>query len=211
MASSHLILILDSSGSMWSQKNDTVGGVNEMIRQQREILCKHNDEIIFEIVKFSCTVDFAKSAPLVSIPFMTDSDYTPSGSTALYDAIGSTIDKYKEEENVVVVVVTDGMENNSSKYNHKQITDMVNVCTTERNWKFIYLSENIDTYEQGNNIGISNNTSGCGNTAIGPEALGLCMATGSCNTAVGMAALEGIVDMTNVGFELNNLKKGTTS
>ncbi len=177
-----------------------VGGVNEMIRQQREINPELSKKMVFDIVKFNSKITFNKSGILASVPFMQNKDYIPGGCTALYDAVGMTINKYMDEKNVVVVIATDGGENASKEYNHKQVTEMISTCAEENKWKFIYLSENLDTYKQGNSIGISNNTTGCGNTAVGLGELGTTLTSGSCNTAVGSACLGQAVDLTKVGF-----------
>lgn len=193
MYSSHIILIIDQSGSMSCQKDNIINGINEMIKQQRGIHSSRSNEIVFDIVKFSYTVEFNKSETLMGISFITYKDYVPGGLTALYDAIGTTINRYKEEKNVIVVIATDGLENASRKYNYKQIADMITTCTEEKKWKFIYLSEDIDTFKQGNDIGITNNT------AVGSQNLGLTFTSGNYNVAIGHALSTGIVDLSNVG------------
>ena len=52
----HIIVVLDESGSMSCQRNDIIGGMNEMLRQQREIHANNNSDIMFTIVKFSNNV-----------------------------------------------------------------------------------------------------------------------------------------------------------
>jgi hypothetical protein len=52
-------------------------------------------------------------------------DYCPDRSTALYDAIGTTIEWFRYESDVLLVIITDGLENASTKYNKKQIFDLL--------------------------------------------------------------------------------------
>lgn len=69
-----------------------------------------------------------------------------------------------------MIVLTDGMENASRKYTHKsQIDDMITKQREEKGWKYLYLSCDIDTFAQGDSIGISNVHTGIGtnNVAVG--------------------------------------------
>jgi hypothetical protein len=183
---SHIVLVLDSSGSMASIKNDIVGSVNEFIKGQQYAEVKEIP--IFTLVKFSDTVQTVVEKPLNQIRPITDKDYTPTGSTALYDAIGMTMEKLKDKKRVIMVIVTDGQENASRKFNRKQIFDMINEYKTKAEWAFIYLSSDIDTFAQGDNIG-------CKNTVIN--------STGECSFGIKGGAYNKCVNGNyNLGSEL---------
>ena len=80
--------------------------------------------------------------------------YYTRGCTALLDAIGKTI-SYMDSENpskVVFIITTDGLENASIEYNKGQIKEMIE---GHKNWEFIYLGANIDSYKEASSIGIS--------------------------------------------------------
>ena len=140
---SRIVLVLDSSGSMASQKNDIIGGVNEMIRQQRRTQPHLNNRVRFNLVKFNTSVEHPTNTTLANIPFLGPNDYITSGTTALYDAMGFTMERYKNEKNVIMIVATDGQENASKHYNYRHVTDMVRNCRNTLNWNFIYLSEDL--------------------------------------------------------------------
>jgi hypothetical protein len=175
-----LILILDESGSMSDQKDDIIGGVNEMIRQQRKVEPERNHKVFFDIVKFSTTVEPTRSHTLSTIREFTSEDYTPAGSTALYDAIGSTIKKYRNEDNVVLVIATDGGENVSKSFSYTEIVRMISEQREHHNWNIVYLSEDISTFEQGNRLGIVNHAKGSFNVAVGSKELGKAFQTQYC-------------------------------
>ena len=87
-----------------------------------------------------------------------------SGSTALLDAIGLTIQKLvsvqkntAEEyraENVMFVIITDGEENSSREFSAERVKKMIE---TEKKygWEFVFLGANIDAVETASHFGIS--------------------------------------------------------
>ena len=161
-----LILVLDESGSMANQKMDIIGGINETIRQQRELEPSRNAEVHFDIVKFSSIVNPARRETLKSIRDFTVNDYRPTGSTALYDAIGKTINDYRNERDVIMVIATDGAENASRTYRKPEIVRMIAEQREKFDWDFVYLSEDIDTFQQGNGMGMSNRSKGAYNACV---------------------------------------------
>jgi hypothetical protein len=98
---------------------------------------------------------------------MTEEDYQPSGCTALYDAIGVSIEhiemihKYARPEdvpeNTIFVIMTDGLENASVKYRRDSIKKLISRKQEENKWEFIFLGANIDAAEEACSIGISRN------------------------------------------------------
>ena len=179
-----LVLVLDSSGSMASQKNDIIGGVNETIRVQRKVEPSENASTFFNIFTFSDYVSAPKDHTLDTVPFLNEDTYIPSGMTALYDAMGSAIDKYKNEYGVIFIVATDGEENSSKSYTHKQIVESVKNLREKQNWNFIYLSEDIDTFKQGDAIGINTQSYNCNNLLTEKHKLGSALQSFACQQAI---------------------------
>lgn len=143
-------------------KSDIISGVNETIRQQRKFNPNENSLVCFNIVKFNDIVSSASNNTLANVPYLTIRDYIPSGGTALYNAIGLTIHQYKDEKNIILIIATDGEENSSKHFNLNQITQM-------NGWNVIYLSENNNTFKQGNTIGISSSLMNCNNLVTGKK------------------------------------------
>jgi hypothetical protein len=169
---------------MSSQKNDIIGGVNETIIQQRKSAPEENSQVFFNIVKFSNSVSEPTNHTLEDVPLISDKDYIPNGGTALYDAIGSSISKYQEEQGVIFIVATDGEENASRQYNLGRITQMLKTQREEKDWNIIYLSEDISTFKQGVNVGISSSTSNCNNLMTGKNKLGSVLSNRTCQEAI---------------------------
>lgn len=95
---------------------------------------------------------------------VTEKEYYVCGSTALLDAIGTTIDRLgnfqkftgenQRADKVIVVITTDGMENASRKYSYADVQKMINRQKTRFGWEFIFLGANIDAIATAAKFGI---------------------------------------------------------
>jgi len=156
-----IVFILDESGSMCNLKSDTIGGFNSLIEKQR----REKGEVLVSAVMFStsCRVVYDR-VELSEISEMTEKDYCPSGSTALFDAIGSSVKhignvhKYARNEDVpehtLFVITTDGMENASRHYSRHEVKKMIERQKEKYGWEFLFLGANIDAAETAESIGI---------------------------------------------------------
>ena len=144
-----LVFLLDRSGSMGGLENDTIGGYNSFINKNRK-----NDALITTVL-FDNKVEFLHDrANIKDVKELTNKDYYVRGSTALMDAIGLAINKISNESKdrkVVFVITTDGLENASCEYNRDKIKKMI---AKKKDWEFMYLGANIDSYEEASSIGI---------------------------------------------------------
>ena len=156
-----LVFILDESGSMSGLTSDTIGGFNSLIAKQK----KEEGEALVSTVFFSSSSKVIHDRlKLEDVPNLTDRDYVPSGCTALLDAVGdavhhiANIHKYAREEDVpektLFVITTDGMENASRKYSHKDVKKLIERVQEEKGWEFVFLGANIDAAETADSIGI---------------------------------------------------------
>lgn len=188
-----IVFILDKSGSMAGLEADTIGGYNSFIEGQRSI----EGTAYVTTVMFSTNfVKVHDRAPLSSVEPLTDRDYRVGGGTALYDALGDTIEhiqnihRYIRPEDVpektVFVITTDGEENSSHRYGSEKIKGMVERCEKERGWEFLFLGANIDAFAAADRIGIrreratSYDTKKTGRMFSGvSEAICYCRAVGS--------------------------------
>ena len=83
-----LVFILDESGSMSGLTADTIGGFNSLIAKQK----KEEGEALVSTVFFSNDSKVIHDrVKLEDIPKLTDSEYVPSGCTALLDAVGDAV------------------------------------------------------------------------------------------------------------------------
>ena len=156
-----LVFILDRSGSMCGLEQDTIGGFNSMIEQQK----KAEGEALISTVLFDNISEVLHDRiPVKEIRPMTEQDYRVHGCTALLDAIGGAIHhignihKYARPEDVpehtMFVITTDGMENASHRYTSDQTKQMIERQKTRYGWEFLFLGANIDAVETAGRFGI---------------------------------------------------------
>lgn len=157
-----LVFILDKSGSMAGLESDTVGGFNALIAKQKKepgdarvttVLFNHGYELLHDRI------------PLQGVRAITDTEYEVSGTTALLDAVGATIQKIQNVQKgtavkeraskVIFVITTDGMENASSEYTHDQIKSLIARQKEAFKWEFIFLGANIDAAAAAEKFGIA--------------------------------------------------------
>ena len=143
-----VVFLLDRSGSMGGTEKDTIGGYNSYIDSQRGKNVKVTTILFddkYEILHNREDID--------SIKKLTNKDYYVRGCTALLDAIGKTIREMEDKNpnKVIFIITTDGYENASTKYNKSQIKELISV---HKNWKFMYIGADIDSYSEGRSLGI---------------------------------------------------------
>lgn len=144
-----IVFILDRSGSMGGLEEDTIGGYNSFIKSKKDLNARLTT-VLFDnkIEILHDREDIKKVKPL------TNKDYYVRGCTALMDAIGISINRISKEaegKKVIFVITTDGLENASKEYNKKQIKKMIE---KRKDWEFMYLGANIDSYDEASSIGI---------------------------------------------------------
>ncbi|MEK5391497.1 vWA domain-containing protein [Margalitia sp. FSL K6-0131] len=156
-----LVFILDKSGSMAGMEADTIGGYNSMLKKQQTaegeaivttVLFNHHYELLHDRINIK------------GISPLTERDYEVGGTTALLDAIGSSIQKIvnvqkrtrveEQAERVLIVITTDGMENASREYTTDKIKKMIQYQKEKFGWEFIFLGANIDAIATAARFGI---------------------------------------------------------
>lgn len=155
----HITFVIDKSGSMYKSKEDVIGGWNSTLEKQR---AEQEGECIVSLFTFS---DDVKEVYLgKDINDVGDIDYAPGGMTSLYDGIGvavdrvgqwlSNMDEDKRPSKNLVVIMTDGEENNSSEYTLDRVKEMIKHQEEVYNWTFVYLGTDVTTLNDVESLGI---------------------------------------------------------
>jgi hypothetical protein len=171
----HILAVLDRSGSMSSVVNDAIGGYNTFIGEQKKL----KDKATLSGTLFDDRFEGLNGGQVLSIndvPELNRNTFVPRGSTALYDAIGKTINAYKTDaankaDKVLVIVITDGHENASKEYSARDISDLI-THQKKQNWQFVFLCSTEDAITVGASLGVSGgNTLKFTNTGAGNVAM----------------------------------------
>ena len=157
----HNLIIVDESGSMSSLYNAAITGMNETldtIRQTAQEMPQQAQEVTlvtFDTSHYNAIFDSVAGDKTRKI---TNRDYRPNGGTPLYDAMGKALNdlepKVKENEAVLVTVITDGYENASCEYSLADIRALVERLD-RAGWVFSYIGANQDSAAVGNAMGIA--------------------------------------------------------
>ena len=153
-----IVLIVDRSGSMHSMRDDAEGGLKAFLEDQRDAPGEARLTLVLFDDRYEVVHD---GADLAGLP--TDVRLEPRGATALFDAVGRTIDRVGEQlaatpeperpGAVLVCVVTDGQENASSDYTAGRVREMVTHQERKYGWQFTFLGAGPEVFAQGAGMG----------------------------------------------------------
>jgi hypothetical protein len=162
-----LSFVLDETGSMEILRKDTIGSFNTFVEEQRKL----DADMSFSLVLFSLTSIeetyrlVHESVPLDEIVPLTERSYRPRGTTPLLDAIGSTIDglgarlvrmpEKDRPDQVIVVILTDGLENASREYTIEQVKEKIAHQRDVYKWEFVFMGCGIDAFDVAGGLNIS--------------------------------------------------------
>ena len=155
-----LVFLLDQSGSMAGLESDTIGGYNAFLQKQAAI----EEPCLITTVLFDNSYQLLHDRiDIRAVSPLTEKDYRAGGSTALLDAMGQTMNKLigiqkrsspdYQADQVIFVVITDGMENSSRIYSPAEIKAMVEKQEESYGWEFIFLGANIDAIVTAGSMG----------------------------------------------------------
>ena len=155
------LIIIDESGSMNYIKQAAIDNVNETIQTIRAAQNEHEEqEHYVSLVTFNNEVKtICECVPVDEVKELTAETYCPDCMTALYDAMGISLNALRkqvaDDDKVVVTVVTDGLENASREYHCNSIKALVEELK-EKDWVFAYIGANHDVKAAADAISITN-------------------------------------------------------
>lgn len=169
----HVTAVLDASTSITSMKEGVIEGFNAFFDEQAEAEGRMT-ATLYEFssstygVKRSVRQKFAARSLEEEVPQLTDETYHLGGRTPLYDAMIKAIDdtgdrlaflpEGERPANVIVLVLTDGEENDSKvgsgPKGAKEVRQRVEHQQEKYSWEFVFLGADQDAILEASKIGI---------------------------------------------------------
>lgn len=182
-----IVCVLDRSTSIHTSglTEKTIEGFNSFLNEQKQLPGKAK----LTLCLFDGGMGYGNSGlenktyeiiydrvDIKEVQELNNKTFVPKGMTAMYDAIGVTIDNvYKQlkaskqkSDRVIFLIMTDGEENSSREYDQKTVLKLIEERQKKDKWAFLFIGANIDTMKAGGGMGISKgNTMAYSNSGVG--------------------------------------------
>lgn len=153
----HIVLLLDRSGSMSTIKKDMDGGIKVFLEEQKT----QPGECTITAAQFDTEYEIIHSMkPIADVDKI---EIKPRGGTALIDSmvrlineVGNELSGLDEEsrpDKVLFVTITDGEENSSREFNNKDLSDLIAQQEKDFSWNFTYIGANQDAFSSSSKFG----------------------------------------------------------
>ena len=162
--------ILDSSGSMSADRVNTVNLFNRQVATVRSLAISYPEQkFLTGLTVFNEKINhLMRETPVNKLIELGIEKYRPNGYTALYDAIGESVTGIKErfgqtidqgEMSVVVIILTDGHENASTRFDQRMIAAMIDELQATDGWTFTILGADFDITNVSSELNFSQRSS----------------------------------------------------
>ncbi len=150
-------LVLDRSGSMDSCWQEARQVIDSQLRDLKRIQEENtNSSLIFSYCGFNQVLRFGESLMPVDQASINWELIYPDGMTSLNDAIGESIHYLNQkaaaalsdaDADVVMLILTDGLENSSKQYSPTAIKTLMETCERSGKWNFLFLGAGLEVTE----------------------------------------------------------------
>ena len=161
----HYVLVADSSGSMADQINEVRDELNIQIEKMRRESDTDTHPCTFTMRTFDSAVkNVHVNIPIEDVPKITNHDYDAGGMTALFDAIGSTIESVGEllgnridgeNESLARIIFSDGGENASRTYNCHKIKTLLDKYQNRPGFNIAFVGCDPASFQDMDRVGFS--------------------------------------------------------
>jgi uncharacterized protein YegL len=154
----HIVLLIDRSGSMTSIKKDMEGGLKEFIDKQK----LESGKCTITAAQFDYEYDLIYK--MKNLQEVVDIIIEPRGSTALIDSMCRLIDEVGNDlanlseserpDKVLFITITDGEENASREFTSEILKEKIKHQEEVYKWSFTYIGANQDAFSVSRNLGV---------------------------------------------------------
>lgn len=138
---------------MSNTTGEVIGAYNAFIKQHQKIAKETNTKIKASLILFDNKYEevyIGKS--IEKVPELDSNTYYARGLTALRDAIGNTINTFKNKKKVIFFIETDGFENASKEFTQEDIQKLVTKYT-KKGWDFNFVGADLNDFHTGSIAG----------------------------------------------------------
>lgn len=164
----NVFAVIDRSGSMSSCIDQTIDGFNSYVERLKS---DRKTDYFMTLTMFDDVIEHPlRSVPIKEVPAMTALHggklvFSPRGSTALYDAIGDTVKEARQElatieSSNILMVMTDGHENASKRWNKSQVKCLVEELNEDERWTAVFLGTELNTMDEASQVGFYSGNTG---------------------------------------------------
>lgn len=145
--------LLDRSGSMKAWRKNVILGFNTYFSRIKAD--PSGVESWIRLVQFdSLGFDVLRNCSCSDLAYLREDEFSPRALTPIRDAMGSALtDGVVANKRYVLVILTDGEENSSTKFSPLELRSLVQKRISE-GWIIIYLGANIDSWVHADEMGI---------------------------------------------------------
>jgi len=137
------ILVLDRSASMIHNINQIKVGFTDMVKEQKE----QGSTNRFTVVGFNTDIEIMRDESFPDVSDLSKHEIYTRGMTSLLDAIGTVYDmilENSESNDVIITVITDGLENASKKYTFDALDAKKKELDQNNNIRLVFIGADID-------------------------------------------------------------------
>ena len=157
----YIALVIDRSGSMSGVRDAAFTGINEQLNTIRFNAAKGGETFV-TYIQFDDQIETVlDKVDANTVKDITKAQYEPRGATAMLDAIGTAIEGFEksvtetEDTAYLLIVISDGYENASQKYNYSSLAEKVKKLEATNKWTFTYMLSNVDLESMAKLLGSS--------------------------------------------------------
>lgn len=150
--------VLDASGSMDHIRQATISAFNEFKNSQ----AREEGTALVTLTLFNTEFrTVCEAVPAREVSDLDHDTYRPDGCTALYDALAHTMHrtddfvKAHKPDQVLFVIMTDGLENASREYTRDRVFQMIQDRQKLADYDFVYMGANQDSFAVGSAMGVT--------------------------------------------------------
>lgn len=129
---------------MSGTEKEVIGAYNAFIEDHKRLAKEKELKIKCSLFLFDDKYEEVYSKQNIDkVSELDSSIYYVRGLTALHDAIGKTINSFKDKKKVIFFVETDGYENSSREFNSESVKALVKE-QTDKGWDFNFVGADLD-------------------------------------------------------------------